>query len=188
MVAWRIWAWRAWRLPGRWPDGDRRSTIARWTWRRVAPAYVPIPDLTWLCCVKFSRHLHADRFWFIHLFFRALNGFYWLVHLGTWLCWGKMTRTSICYCVSLYSHCMWWLPLYVFDDFPDNLLLFESRDNGLLTFYCVHGDFIFTQISWKNSGMRLVGMYSCGVCINVPVTENSRLRFEQRTVSPYKLQ
>ena len=28
---WRIRAWRAWRLPGRWPDGGRRRTVARWT-------------------------------------------------------------------------------------------------------------------------------------------------------------
>ena len=39
---WRIRAWRAWRLPGRWPDGGRRSTDARWTRRRAAPAYAPI--------------------------------------------------------------------------------------------------------------------------------------------------
>ena len=39
-----IRAWRAWRLPGRWPDGGRRSTVARWTRRRTAPAYAPIPD------------------------------------------------------------------------------------------------------------------------------------------------
>ena len=39
-------AWRAWRLPGRWPDGGRRSTVARWTRRRAAPSYAPIPDLT----------------------------------------------------------------------------------------------------------------------------------------------
>ena len=43
---WRIRAWRAWRLPGRWPDGGRRSTVVSWTRRRAAPAYVPIPDLT----------------------------------------------------------------------------------------------------------------------------------------------
>ena len=44
---WSIWAWRAWRLPGRWPDGGRRSTVARWTRRRAATAYAPIPDLIW---------------------------------------------------------------------------------------------------------------------------------------------
>ena len=32
--------WRVWRLSGRWPDGGRRNTVARWTQRRVAPAYV----------------------------------------------------------------------------------------------------------------------------------------------------
>ena len=42
----RMRAWRAWRLPGRWPDGGRRSTVARWTRRRAVPAYAPIPDLT----------------------------------------------------------------------------------------------------------------------------------------------
>ena len=35
-----------WRLPGRWPDGGRRSTVAKWTRRRAAPSYAPIPDLT----------------------------------------------------------------------------------------------------------------------------------------------
>ena len=38
---------RAWHLSGRWPDGGRRSTVAWWTRRRAAPAYAPIPDLTW---------------------------------------------------------------------------------------------------------------------------------------------
>ena len=31
----------------RWPDGGRRSTIARWTRRRAAPACTFIADLTW---------------------------------------------------------------------------------------------------------------------------------------------
>ena len=44
---WRMRAWRAWRLPGRWPDGGRRSTVVRWTRRRAVTAYAPIPDLTW---------------------------------------------------------------------------------------------------------------------------------------------
>ena len=44
---WRMWASRAWRLPGRWPDGGRRSTVPRWTRRRAAAAYAPILDLTW---------------------------------------------------------------------------------------------------------------------------------------------
>ena len=43
----RIRERRAWRLPGRWSDGGRScSTVARWTRRRAAPAYVAIPDLT----------------------------------------------------------------------------------------------------------------------------------------------
>ena len=33
------WGWRL-------PDGGRRSTVARWTRRRAAPAYAPITDLT----------------------------------------------------------------------------------------------------------------------------------------------
>ena len=41
----RIWAWRAWRLTGRWSDGGRRSTVPGWTRRRAAPAYARIPDL-----------------------------------------------------------------------------------------------------------------------------------------------
>ena len=41
-----IWAWRVWRLPERWQDGGRRSTVAGWTRRRAAPAYAPIPNLT----------------------------------------------------------------------------------------------------------------------------------------------
>ena len=50
-LIWRIW--RAWRLPGRWPDGGRSSTVARWTRRRAAPVYAPIPELTW----QFFAHL-----------------------------------------------------------------------------------------------------------------------------------
>ena len=45
---WRIWKWRAWRLPGRCPDGGRKSTVARWTRWRDAPAYTTMPDLTCL--------------------------------------------------------------------------------------------------------------------------------------------
>ena len=33
---WGIWAWRAWGLPGRWPDGGRKNTVARRT-RRLLP-------------------------------------------------------------------------------------------------------------------------------------------------------
>ena len=40
-------AWWARRMTGRWPDGGRRSTVARWMRRRAATAYAPIPDLTW---------------------------------------------------------------------------------------------------------------------------------------------
>ena len=59
---WRIPAWRAWRLPRRWPDGGlsegyghggpgvclgdgQKSTVAGWTRRRAAPAYALIPGL-----------------------------------------------------------------------------------------------------------------------------------------------
>ena len=41
----RMRTWRAWRLPGRWPDRGRRSSVARWTRRRAAPACAPIPDM-----------------------------------------------------------------------------------------------------------------------------------------------
>ena len=44
---WRIWTWRVWHLPGWWPDGGRTSTVARWMRRRAAPAYAPIPDLSY---------------------------------------------------------------------------------------------------------------------------------------------
>ena len=50
----------AWRLPGRWPDVGRRSTVARWTRHRAAPAYAPIwPDLTCTVgtenCIRYIR-------------------------------------------------------------------------------------------------------------------------------------
>ena len=51
---WRMRAWRAWRPPGRWPDGGRGSTVARWMRRRAAPAYAPIPDLTWPEVITYS--------------------------------------------------------------------------------------------------------------------------------------
>ena len=47
----------AWRLPGRWPDGGRRSTVARWTRGRAAPAYAPIPDLPDLILTR-CAHAH----------------------------------------------------------------------------------------------------------------------------------
>ena len=46
----------AWCLPGRWPDGGRRSTVATWTPRRAAPAYAPIHDLTWFFQIKETWH------------------------------------------------------------------------------------------------------------------------------------
>ena len=57
---WRIQAWRAWRLPGRWPDSGRKSTVARWTRRRAAPAYASTPDL-----IKSSKIFHIEKihFW-----------------------------------------------------------------------------------------------------------------------------
>ena len=51
-------AWRAWRLPGRWPDGGRRSTVAKWTRRRAAPAYAPIADLTFKTVL--TTHVQAS--------------------------------------------------------------------------------------------------------------------------------
>ena len=53
MLRWCVWwsiIWRmeygAWRLPGRWPNGSRTNTVAKWTQRRAAPSCAPIPDLT----------------------------------------------------------------------------------------------------------------------------------------------
>ena len=48
----RIWAWRAWRLPGWWSDGGRTSTVAGRTRRSAAPAYAPIPDLTSILTIE----------------------------------------------------------------------------------------------------------------------------------------
>ena len=45
-LIWGIWTWRAWRLPGRWPDGGG-STVVGWTRRRAAPAYTPVAHATW---------------------------------------------------------------------------------------------------------------------------------------------
>ena len=44
---WRILIWRVPRLPGRWPDGGWRSTVAWWTRWRATPAYAHIPVFTW---------------------------------------------------------------------------------------------------------------------------------------------
>ena len=66
-----IWRIRAWRLPGRWPDGGLRSTVARWTRRRAAPAYAPIPDVeipaTHSRSVMSRSGLRIDHFWHICL-------------------------------------------------------------------------------------------------------------------------
>ena len=48
---------RAWRLSGRWPDGGRRSTVARWTRRRAASASATIRDPN-----NARRSLHALNF------------------------------------------------------------------------------------------------------------------------------
>ena len=55
---WGIRAWRAWRLPRRWPDGGRRSTVARWTRWLAATAYAPIfhSDLTYLTLAWRNTH------------------------------------------------------------------------------------------------------------------------------------
>ena len=61
----------AWRLPGRWPDGGRRNTVARWTRRRAAPAYAPIPDLqypipipsSWMSSLISVRQLLRNKPW-----------------------------------------------------------------------------------------------------------------------------
>ena len=58
--------WEAWgsiqdKMPGRWPDGGRRSTVARWTRRRAAPPYAPIPDLTWPDKKVSTHELRNDK-------------------------------------------------------------------------------------------------------------------------------
>ena len=50
---WRLIAWRAWRLPGRWPDGGWMRTVARWTRRRAAPSYA---------LTSFGTNLFGKRF------------------------------------------------------------------------------------------------------------------------------
>ena len=62
---WRIRTWQAWRLPGRWSDGGRRSTVARWTRRRTAPAYVLIPDLYIFSAILMFRVLLSLKCLFI---------------------------------------------------------------------------------------------------------------------------
>ena len=57
---------RAWHLPGRWPEGGRRSTVARWTRRRAAPAYALTPDPTWPTCMIFRNVLQHFRVTFFH--------------------------------------------------------------------------------------------------------------------------
>ena len=43
-----MYYWRDWRLSGRWSDGGRRCTVARWTRWRAAPVYAP---QTWPKCI-----------------------------------------------------------------------------------------------------------------------------------------
>ena len=52
---------RAWRLPGRWSDGGRRSTVTRWTRRHAAQAYAPIPDLRKKFSARASRVFYIAR-------------------------------------------------------------------------------------------------------------------------------
>ena len=52
-LMWRIWAWRAWHLSGRWQDGGRQITVASRTRRRSAPVYAQIPDL--ICSTNSHR-------------------------------------------------------------------------------------------------------------------------------------
>ena len=49
---WRIWTWRAWRMPGRWPDG----VPTLWTLLRRMHAY-----LTWPAFSQLSRETKLHR-------------------------------------------------------------------------------------------------------------------------------
>ena len=56
------------------PDGGRKSTVARGTRRRAAPAYASIPDLMCTCCAKLTRKIRS-----------ALSPSIMIVDLGFWL-------------------------------------------------------------------------------------------------------
>ena len=70
---WRLWARRAWHLPGRWPDRGR-STVARWTRRRE-------PDLTlWQGESRLTRADEIFGTFYIHV---ASTQFTWAcVHVA----------------------------------------------------------------------------------------------------------
>ena len=42
---WMIWAWRAWSLPGQWPDGRRRSIVVSCTRQNAATTHAAVPHL-----------------------------------------------------------------------------------------------------------------------------------------------
>ena len=55
---WRIRAWRSWSLPGRWPDGGWRSTVARRMWRHAAPhmfSYLTYVSTSFFHVAKFNQ-------------------------------------------------------------------------------------------------------------------------------------
>ena len=77
--SWEIWALRAWRVLGGWPDGRWRSTVgARWTWRRAAPTRMPphldakeslqidcLPPykIIFMPVVRINNHKYSDFIW-----------------------------------------------------------------------------------------------------------------------------
>ena len=58
---------RAWCLPGRWRDGGRGSTVARWTRRPAAPAYAPLTDKLILGTVDTVSCLSPEFFYCLAL-------------------------------------------------------------------------------------------------------------------------
>ena len=70
----RDWILPAQRLPGRWSDGGRRCTVARWMRRRGAPTYAPTPDLT---CTR----AQSSRTLYLNLYLGAVTQWKY-VHCG----------------------------------------------------------------------------------------------------------
>ena len=62
-LIWRIWAWRAWRLPGRWPDGGHKRWL-RWRATLAMPSYLTCSFMNLMVVISnIERKSRIVSFW-----------------------------------------------------------------------------------------------------------------------------
>ena len=145
-------AQRARHLSGRWPDGGRRSTVARWTRARAAPVYTPKLDQTQEM-VKFS----PLSLYFIHS--HSIFVFFQAEHLTEEQIAGKQQFVSGCYHDVMFSY----FPQYFHIHFAYPITFpFSNHEHRFVVKFSQPGSHVVLQALYiRNQHLWMYTIWSC---------------------------